>query len=82
MKPIFDISEADFFNDTVHGILKNYCHKGIRESHSYAWPHLMRNNSLIIIDKDAKVSYLPAISSLLTVTCCHIIILNYILTKQ
>lgn len=68
IKPINEVNEALFFNDKTRNILQS--HSGITETQSYTWPHLMRNNSLILIDKqsvDTAASYIPVIFTLMQV---------------
>lgn len=65
--PIAD-RNSSFFGENVYSAMREYTE--LYASQSYAWPHLMRNNSLVIVDSPSKgktLAYVPAICSLIQV---------------
>lgn len=78
---ISNINDAFFFGASIRSYMSRY--PQIFDAQSYAWPHLMRNNSLILIDAKSghnTMAYLTALCALVQVNkkekkkhfCCTI----------
>lgn len=59
--PLKTLANAVYFTDELKTLLMNK--EYLRATHSYAWPHVMRGNSLIYIDDRTNryYAYLPSI---------------------